>query len=166
MPNQVIVEWVSILYDPNMKTLPILRHGCAGSGQGGLLLDALRRFGKQLKVSRHVPVKVSMSACPVQSALHSRVDALSKALLRCGWRKWVYASGDHRGWPRGIAEETNTYPLLSTWRNFLPEAARGSDHNAGYTNARLLADRQGFGIETSPEPGSLIDDPRRDIVPR
>jgi hypothetical protein len=25
----------------NKKTLPIHRHGCAGSGQGGLLLDAL-----------------------------------------------------------------------------------------------------------------------------
>src|SRR5262245_51423630 len=29
------------------KTLPILRNGCADSGQGGLILNALLRFGKE-----------------------------------------------------------------------------------------------------------------------
>jgi len=43
----LIIQLLSPRKASNKKTLAILQHGCTGSGQGALILDALRRIGKE-----------------------------------------------------------------------------------------------------------------------
>ena len=42
----MIIALVPARQSSATKNLPILRHGCAGSGQGGLILDASRELGR------------------------------------------------------------------------------------------------------------------------